>query len=414
MKSILNNIYLTIFFLSCLVVTSCDKSNDEPKLPEVKQMVLIYAVNHNNLAGDLIHNENDMLKAMKDFNMDEYKVLVYKYTKDNPCLYEIVNQNGEISFDMVKEYDKSKLSVTPERVSEVIQDATSIYPSANKDLFFWGHGTGWVNPSKYSSYKEVKSIEGALQTNDQATPQSFGGEYISDESTVTEYLDIDKLASAVPDGVFDILWFDCCYMSSIEVAYQLRNKCNTYIAYPTEIMADGLPYSKVLPKVLERNPVAAAKELYLYYTGKSSPEPVTVAVMKMNKINEVMSVAKDMYSLGETRPDLTDMQNYSRYSNAPYWDFAQYMREYIKANVSENDGEQADKKIKELENVLDELVIYKAASERDFNYPYGRPILPENYSGISTHNYVGGNTEREAFYRKLDWFSATRGNSTSK
>ncbi|MDE6072704.1 MAG: hypothetical protein K2G53_09180, partial [Muribaculaceae bacterium] len=91
---------------------------------------------------------------------------------------------------------------------------------------------------------------------------------------------------------------------------------------------------------------------------------------------------------------------------APYWDFGQYMREYIVANTSEEDVLRTELK-NELQSAIDDFVIYSAASDYDFNY-YAKPILKENFSGLSAHNYVGGNSERETFYRKLDWFSATR------
>lgn len=397
--------------MSGLVLTACRDHNDEPELlgpalqDGVGQMVLIYAVNHNNLSGDLKKNERDMLEAMKVYDVNKCKLLVYKYTASNPGLYEVASNGADREFRLIKEYDKSILSVTAERVSQVIEDAVSFYPDFNKDLFFWGHGSGWVNPNKYSPTKVVTGADSKI-----VTPQSFGGEYKGDTDYTSVYIDIDELAAAVPDNVFDILWFDCCYMSSIEVAYQFRNKCNIYVGYPTEIMADGLPYAKVLPTVFSRSPKAGADELYKYYTEKSSPEPVTVAVMDMGKIGDVADVAKSIYALGENRPSVVGMQDYSRYRNAPYYDFGQYMRSYINMNVSEEDAGFKDSKMVELQNALNDFVIYKKASEVDFNYPTGNPILPENYSGLSTHNYLGLNTEREVFYRKLDWYNATRGN----
>lgn len=401
MRHILNIIFITISAVAFVSLTSCKDHNDEPKDTTPEQMILVYAVNHNNLSGDLRNNEYGMLEAMKQYNPDKCKLLVYKYTSSNPGLYEVVSNGAEREFKLIKEYDKSVLSVTGERVSQVIDDAISLYPDLNKDLFFWGHGTGWVNPSKYSATRVVSgSVSGSG-----IAPQSFGGEYINDTSTTTEYIDVDELVEAVPDHVFDIIWFDCCYMSTIEVAYQFRNKCNTYVAYPTEIMGAGLPYEKVLPKVIERNPKQGAEELYKYYVQRN--EAVTVAVMDMNKIEEVAKTAKSIYALGEERPEVAGMQNYSRFYNAQYYDFGQYMREYIAANVPKEDETIANRKLEELNTALDNFVIFKAASEKDFNK---NPIMSENYSGLSCHNYLGLNTEREAFYRKLDWYKASRGN----
>lgn len=395
---------MMIVGLVALMLSGCRK--EEPSIAAPEQMVLIYAINHNNLSGDLVQNERQILSAMQNLNTDKYKVLVYKYTSrnSNPALFEVTKNNGEAVFTQVKEYDKSILSVNPERINDVIEDAIALYPNLKKDIFFWGHGNGWVNPNKYSASKEATSVD---KENKLVAPQSFGGEYVDDNSTTTEYVDIDEMANAIPDNVFEAIWFDCCYMSSIEVAYQLRNKCNTYVAYPTEIMADGLPYSRVLPYVIEsRDFKSAARELYLYYNDRSNPLPVTVAVMRMDKIEGLAEVSRRIFALGDVRPSTTGMQNYSRFSNAPYWDFGQYMREYIVANTSEGDALRTELK-SELQSAIDDFVIYSAASDHDFNY-YAKPILKENFSGLSAHNYVGGNSERETFYRKLDWFSATR------
>lgn len=411
-------IYLIAVIFTGLSLSSCE---DSPKYKAVRQMTLVYAVNNNNLSADLTANESQMLKAMQDVDPEVYKLLVYKYTSDGPALYEVSNDgNGGREFVRIKEYDNTVLSASAERLGDVIEDALQLYPDVESSLFFWGHGNGWVNPNKYSnsvspsssstentvlSHTLTYSYEDADFTPSVALPeaQSFGGEYYYDNGTrKSEYIDIDLLADAIPDNTFDLIWFDCCYMSSIEVAYQLRNKCSTMVAYPTEIMAEGLPYNKVLPNVIGpgRNIRNAANALYEYYTGKSTPEPVTVAVMNMNKIGAVAEAARGIFTLGDVRPSVSNMQNYSRFYGTPYYDFGQYLREYASANGVSQVETSA------LEKALKEFVVYSAASDVDFTYPVGKPILPENYSGLSIHPYNGVNTYREDFYRTLDWFGA--------
>lgn len=411
MSHLYKYISICTIIIASLIISACQEPKDPVDDGPVEQMVLIYAVNHNNLSSDLVLNEQQILQAMGNVNTNRYKLLLYKFIHQDSTngLYSVENENGTPTLKLIKKYDDPQMSIESERIKDVIDYAVSLYPEAEKDLFFWGHGSGWVNPNKYSATKPAgNASESQSLSNEEesVSPQSFGGEYPLEGGRTMNYIDIDQLANSIPDNVFNIIWFDCCYMSSIEVAYQLRNKCDTYVAYPTEIMADGLPYNRILPKILgQRDVNGAAQELYEYYTSKSSSEPVTVAVMKMDKLQKLADVSRRIFDMGSQRPTTESLQNYSRFSNAPYYDFGQYMREYISKNTDEGDSNESLEEA--LKSALNDFVVYKLASERDFHYPVGYPILPENYSGISIHNYEGKNTEREEYYRKLDWYKAT-------
>lgn len=407
---------LFIVFLTVLLSGCREDPKPDPQPKEVRQMTIVYAVNHNNLSSYLVANENQMLKAMGNVDADVYKLLVYKYTSNGPGLYEVRNSNGKCEFTLLKQYDESVLSVSKERVSEVLEDALDYYPNVDSNLFFWGHGLGWVNPYKYSnstinSLSKSASVNPANKNNVSVTlPEvyGYGGEYVYEDGgrVSTDYLDLDQLAEAIPDHRFEIIWFDCCYMSGIEVAYQLRNKCETFVSYPTEIMAEGLPYDKVIPKIIGSSPdrVGAARALYEYYVGKSTPEAVSVAVMDMSQIEDVAAAARDIFMSGENRPSEVGLQNYSRLRSTPYYDFGQYLREYANSNAGVNSSGSSDLMKEKLKSALDKFVVFSAASEKDFNYPVGKPINKDNFSGLSIHNFLNLSSARDDYYRKLDWY----------
>lgn len=405
-----------IVFLTALLSGCREDPKPDPQPKEVRQMTIVYAVNHNNLSSDLVANENQMLQAMCNVDAEVYKLLVYKYTSNGPGLYEVRNSNGKCEFTLLKQYDKSILSVSKERISEVLDDALDYYPDVESNLFFWGHGLGWVNPNKYSnntidsapkSFSGYSDKEGNISVT---LPEvyGYGGEDVYENGirVRTDYLDLDQLAEAIPDHKFEMIWFDCCYMSGIEVAYQLRNKCETLVAYPTEIMAEGLPYDKVIPRIIGSSPdrVGAARALYEYYVGKSTPEAVSVAVMDMSQIEDVAAVACDIFMSGENRPSEGGLQNYSRLRSTPYYDFGQYLREYANSNASVNSPVFSDVMKEELKSALDKFVVFSVASEKDFNYPVAKPIKKENFSGLSIHNFLNLSSARDDYYRKLDWY----------
>lgn len=413
----MKQLYLFLTVCMTFLLSGCrEDPKPDPQPKEVTQMTIVYAVNHNNLSSDLVANENQMLQAMRNIDADVYKLLVYKYTSNGPGLYEVRNSNGKCEFTLLKQYDESTLSVSKERISEVLEDALDYYPNVESNLFFWGHGLGWVNPNKYSN-STINSVSksASLYTDNEGyvsvvLPElyGYGGEYVYEDGirVSTDYLDLDQLAEAIPDHRFKMIWFDCCYMSGIEVAYQLRNKCETFVAYPTEIMAEGLPYDKVIPKIIGSSPdrVGAARALYEYYVGKSTPEAVSVAVMDMSQIEDVAAAASNIFMSGENRPSEGGLQNYSRLRSTPYYDFGQYLREYANSNVGVNSSESSDLMKEKLKSALDKFVVFSAASEKDFNYPVAKPINKENFSGLSIHNFFNLSSARDDYYRKLDWY----------
>lgn len=53
----------------------------------------------------------------------------------------------------------------------------------------------------------------------------------------------------------EYILFDDCYMSSLEVAYELRHVTNYMIACPTEVMVFGMPYSTIGKYLLSENQI---------------------------------------------------------------------------------------------------------------------------------------------------------------
>ena len=56
----------------------------------------------------------------------------------------------------------------------------------------------------------------------------------------------------------------------------------------------------------------------------------------------------------------------------------------------------------EFEAVMDNFVVYKAATDKDFNF---NPISPENYSGISCYRFSEvDSSDKALYYHTLDWY----------
>ena len=67
-------------------------------------------------------------------------------------------------------------------------------------------------------------------------------------------MDIRELAERLRPFHYDFLVFDACFMSSIEVLYEMRNSFDYIISSPTEVLATGFPYKEILPELLSNSP----------------------------------------------------------------------------------------------------------------------------------------------------------------
>lgn len=377
--------FLAIISLSTLMV-ACFTDEPDPVEPDTQEesthTVIIYAVASNNLYYDLNKNKQAMLRALTSMNDDSANLLLYEVNNQNATLDEAnlyhaeKNADGEYIWKSVKTYSREIYSTNPERIREVLNDAVGYKKTTTYDLFFWSHGTGWT-----PAVNDVDPFP---------VLYSFGYDTYGWE---TDEINIDELAACIPSNQFETIWFDACYMSSIETLYELRDKCKYFVGYPTEIWSDGIPYNQVLPILFDKNHdlKAAATEVYNYYN--EFDRAVTVGVYDMAGMDTLADACAKIYK-GMKYPKDIVFQDYSRRPYGPFYDFGQYTREVAKASGR-------DKAIAEFDKALDNFTIYKAASSIDFNRNL---ILPENYSGMSCYPFEDvGNSETE-FYKRLGWY----------
>lgn len=73
-----------------------------------------------------------------------------------------------------------------------------------------------------------------------------------------KWMNISTLADVLASGpTFDYLYFDCCYMAGVEVAYELAHAV-PYIAFSSmEIAAEGMPYHLTIGHFFDEDPCEA-------------------------------------------------------------------------------------------------------------------------------------------------------------
>lgn len=289
MKS-LSRLLILLLLTFPFVLGACSKDEPEPNPYDnaeiVDRAILVYAVNNSNLSDSFVSDTTEMIRAVRELDSPNIRLLVYCTDSDlSGCtLYEARSgRDGSYSFESVRRYDRSVMSTHPDRVADVCEDVLDLYPNAAYDLIFWGHGTSWKYYDSSHSPLNLPMLYG------------YGGESNRD------YINVDELADAIPDSRFETIWFDCCYMAGIEVIYQFRNKCRTFVGYPTEVWLEGMPYDMTLPFLMKTVPdiTGAARTFFDYYN--EVRDPVTVTVVDMSKLEPVADAAKAVYASGSVR-----------------------------------------------------------------------------------------------------------------
>lgn len=203
--------------------------------------VLMYLVGDNSLS-DLIEGNVKMAQqAMRDsVASGKLNLVVMKDNKKAgdswPALYWVHgNENHQLDTVYIKRWTKDQNTATPEFLTEVLKTTFTRFNTKMKGLVLGSHASGWV--------PLTSNIPNAAPRR-----RAFGIDELPSPSSSIELWD---LATAIEQGGFklDYVLMDCCHMSTVEVAYELRNVTRWMAACPTEDEGDGLPYHKVLTRL---------------------------------------------------------------------------------------------------------------------------------------------------------------------
>lgn len=391
------NLYLLpLIILLAGLLFSCKKDEPDPPSQTDKRTLLIYAVATNSLSSALSGDMAEMRIGAssvtglgKDIN-----VLLYRLDYSvGPTLYELDPATSD--FRVLKEYNRSQYSTDPERIAQVIADVRNLRPASAYGLVMWSHASGWMPD---------------FSTHSSGTKRSFGQDK---NNGYSDSADIDELAEAIPGDTFDFIWWDCCYMGGIEVAYQFRNKCRYMVAAPSEVPGDGMPYHVTLPLLAAEYPrlTEAAAEYYNYYHKLSESEPLrektpaTIAVYDMSTIDEVAESAANIYKVGDL-PSEKILQDYARRPFGPFYDFGHFTRLYA---PSSPEGDYAKARF---DDAMRRFVVAGYCTPYNFNVWTSTSLTDPSwytwdtdiYSGITCHYPDPSSVAEEEYYRTLDWW----------
>ncbi len=397
-KYFLSLIGFTAAMLLAALVSSCKDSNDEPTPPqpqpagEVSRTVLVYMLAANNGLGASkpydydMQDIREMCAAAGDLNGG--RLIVFHSATNGKQILKEINSRGGV--DTLKIYDNSTVGQSAARMSEVLDDMAELAPARDYGMIFWGHGSGWLE-------------DGIMETESPAIETySYGGEL----GTQWRWMNITTLAEVLAGRGLSFIHFDCCYMASVEVLYQLRAVADRIVAYSTEILAWGMPYDRTVKYYFQEEPDLNAVaetifDFYLHIDDNVSMAELggrpdryrmcTVSVLNTSAAQRLAEATRAIYSHNTTgTPDGYSPQPFTTSRPYYYCDFASYV------NALDADPSL----MAEFDAAMDDVVELELATEQI----WGQLDIRE-HSGLSTFIM---NSDADAFkknYHRLDWFN---------
>ena len=392
---------LVMILAPLFVMPSCIESG---RLDDITtRTVLIYIAAENNLSNTAQSNIFSMNSNIRYVDSNTNLVVFVDRMGLRPCLLHI--HNAQI--DTLKKYDELD-STKPEVLSMVIDDMTNRFDSESYGLVLWSHGTGWI-PTDMLHYTapSLNYAPGRGESRphwfeEPERTKAFGWETKPNQTPNYTCMEIDDLASAIPDGLFDFIAFDACYMGAVEVAYELRNKADYIIASCYEIVSLGFPYHVMTRDLLSGSLMKICREFYTYYNSMTDWERMAgISLVKTAGLDSLAGCFRKVVSECRDsipRMDLSKVQCFDRFDNHMVFD--------LEDAVSHMGA--SPETLREFRLQLENCVLYKVSTPYIF-YNDKDEIKVNTYCGLSVfvpvskYDAPGVN----AAYRRTGWSIAT-------
>ena len=225
------------------------------------------------LAGD-----NDMdpfarldLKEMQALPSDEHVHVIVQFDSRESVTYRyrivpgealVVGELGEVN------------TGDPASLTEFVRWGKAHFPAERTALIIWNHGIGFRDLPPDFDYSGLRSagrdrvrealrhalFRSTLRRLADARPRMRG---VAIDATDRDFLDNAELRAALdalpgPGHRVDLVCFDACLMSTVEIAYQLRGMARYMVASQETETGAGLPYHRILGALAAHPEMSAA------------------------------------------------------------------------------------------------------------------------------------------------------------
>lgn len=394
---------VTLVVLTSLMVTACSSSStDEPEPVEPTQRtVLVYISSRNSLGQDGYDDDDiqEMLTAAGKGDLGKNRlILFHSCYNDTPAIKEIT-ANGVVT---LKSYDDDLNAVDGATMKQIIADVKQLAPANHYGLVLWSHGSGWYENGLTDESKNIAK-------------RAFGEDRGPNGTLRGRFMNVSTLASVLDGENFDYVYFDCCFMACVEVAYELRKVTPTIVASVSELPSPGMPYDKTVKYLLSDNGDAdlAAEETFNYYNAQSGEDRTcTMSVIKTDKLDALAQAVRNVYEMHPSLDTSVTVQQFagmrSSYYNS-YFDLADYLNKLADVAASSStvtDVEALRTACNKAISAIDDCLTYKAATPYLWHLnPYGYEMKIDTHCGLSTYILSIPANASTNNYSNLQWYA---------
>lgn len=411
-----------------MVGVSCSNgdSPDGPDVPvtPVGQTVFMFFPWSNSLLSDFRRTVEDMQTVVAQRSMKDERIMVFMATSEREAvLFELKKQNGRCLTDTLQRYSDRPFT-SRQWLTSLFSEVMTLAPASRYGMVVGCHGLAWVpvqgqrNARKRlgsqewidegdNLYKEEKIDKEGLYKEERinkegepndlmhfevqgpVTTRFIGGTYPETQIETTD------LADAMADAGFhtEYILFDACYMSSVEVAYELKDVTHYLIASPTEVLSYGFPYITMGKHLLGTpNYKGIADSFISFYSSYNLPYG-TVAVTDCTQLDALAAIAQQINAAAAEQLVPNGVQIMDGYSPTLFYDLGHLMS--LKDAGTVLTAAFAEQ--------LEKAVPYKGHTGQYFTALKEAPVDIKHYSGLNTSqgslNHMADRLSETAWYK---------------
>lgn len=400
-----------------MVGVSCSNgdSPDGPDVPitPVGQTVFMFFPWSNSLLSDFRRTVEDMQTVVAQRSMKDERIMVFMATSEREAvLFELKKQNGRCLTDTLRRYSDRPFT-SRQWLTSLFSEVMTLAPASRYGMVVGCHGLAWVpvqgqrNARKKlgsqerideedNLYKKEK-IDKEGEPNDlmhfevqgPVTTRFIGGTYPETQIETTD------LADAMADAGFhtEYILFDACYMSSVEVAYELKDVTHYLIASPTEVLSYGFPYITMGKHLLGTPNYKGIVDSFISFYSSYNLPYGTVAVTDCTQLDALAAIAQQINAAAAEQLVPNGVQIMDGYSPTLFYDLGHLMS--LKDAGTVLTAAFAEQ--------LDKTVPYKGNTGQYFTALKDAPVDIKHYSGLNTSqgslNHMADRLSETAWYK---------------
>ncbi|MDD4728727.1 MAG: clostripain-related cysteine peptidase, partial [Dysgonamonadaceae bacterium] len=207
-------------------------------------------------------------------------------------------------------------------------------------------------------------------------------------------MELVDFADALPDGMFDFIASEMCFMSSVETGYALRNKTDYLLAAAPEVLSPGFtPIYKTSLDLLfkpEADLVGFAQAFFDYFNSQQGAhKSAAISLVRTSEMEPLATLTREIAPI-LSQQEIDEVQYYDRQGKPHvFFDFG----DYIKKNAT-------TEQVSQIDELLDKAVIFKLNTPRLINIDINK------HSGLSVYIPQENLPYLNKAYEEMEWYKA--------